>query len=150
MVLHLECCMRTQDILLYCTTSRRSHVTSDWESNRQHVSALPVTAQELLGVCVLRVSVFSVLNSMPQCHFVRLYLILIISWQSWSHISEGKAVLSDGGCCQFLSEQVLWSIVLRLHLSSCEPYTRSPCTKGVCYVRYWLVSHLIIWIVFSD
>jgi hypothetical protein len=106
-------------------------VTSDWESNQQ-VSALPVTAQELPAVCELRVSVSSVLNSLLECHFelslslanvlaitysvqiysfVRLYII-VTCWQSWSGISKGKAVLSDGGCCQFLSEQVSWCIIL--------------------------------------
>jgi hypothetical protein len=41
----------------------------DFSLREQEVSPLAVILQELWKVCVPRVSVLSVLNSLPECHF---------------------------------------------------------------------------------
>jgi hypothetical protein len=99
------------------------------ERSQQQVSLFHVILlQELQRVCVLRVSIYSLLNLVSECHFewavslvslsvvtysVKIYdfaimcIIVFICCQSWSGISEGKVVIIDGGCHQLLREQVM-------------------------------------------
>jgi hypothetical protein len=130
----------------------------------------PVTPQELLGVCVLMVSVFSVVNSMPEYHFelalslvnvsaviysvqiysfVRLYIIVAFCWQSWSGMSEGKAVVTDGGCCQLMREQVSWSIMIHVHSSAPHHLQGTPVLQvcviwGTCWSLIWLFEWFLV------
>jgi hypothetical protein len=104
-----------QTIFPYCKTSMKSRMTSDWET--QQVSAAPVIAQDLLGVCALKVSAscgvksgvrVNILNqecaskeseilvSHSVCwdeQLVKLHVIVTVCWQSLSGISGGKLFL---------------------------------------------------------
>jgi hypothetical protein len=50
-----QCCTWTKNILPHCTASTRSPSDQEWSTS----FSTPLTAQELLGVCVLEVSAFS-------------------------------------------------------------------------------------------
>jgi hypothetical protein len=105
----------------------------------------------LSGTFIVRLSlsvITSLANVLVITYSVQIYsfvwlCIIVMFWQAWIGINDGKAVLSGGGCRQFLREQVSWTIVLHVNLFS-TPSTRSLCTTGVCHVRYLLLSLLII------
>jgi hypothetical protein len=104
-----------QTIFPYCKTSMMSHMTPDWET--QQVSAAPVIAQDLLGVCALKVTAscgvkwdvrvnilnqecaskkLEILVSHSVCwdeQLVKLHVIVTVCWQTLSGISGGKLFL---------------------------------------------------------